>query len=53
VLPDLSQFGNSGMVDNVVGACNNSRGKKVKVTFNLEQATKAEMGSRGIAILLL
>ena len=26
---------------------------KVKVKFNLEQATKAQMGSRGIALLFL
>jgi uncharacterized lipoprotein YajG len=26
---------------------------EVKVTFTLEQATKAQMGSRGIAVLFL
>jgi hypothetical protein len=29
------------------------RGKKVKVKFSLEQATKAQRGSRGIALLFL
>jgi hypothetical protein len=28
-------------------------GKKVKVKFTLEQATKGQMGSRGIALLFL
>jgi hypothetical protein len=32
-------------------SCPNEGTKKVKVKFTLEQATKAQRGSRGIAIL--
>ena len=35
VPPDLSTFGNSWMVEEGVGACNNSKGKKVKVNVTL------------------
>jgi hypothetical protein len=31
----------------------NIKGKKVKVKFSLEQAMKAQRGSRGIALLFL
>jgi hypothetical protein len=41
------------MFEDGVGACNNSNGEKVKAKVTLEQATKAQRGSRGIALLFL
>jgi len=41
------------MVEDGVGACNTTRGKKVKVKFTLEQVTKFQRGSTGIALLFL
>jgi hypothetical protein len=35
------------------GRCDQSELRKVKVKFTLEQATKAQRGSRGIALLFL
>jgi hypothetical protein len=46
-----------GFVSNFAGLldvfCNESKMVKVKVKFSLEQAMKAQRGSRGIALLFL
>jgi hypothetical protein len=44
VLPELSPFENSLVIEDGVGAGNNNTGKMVKVKLTLEQATKAQKG---------